>query len=194
MEFSSIVSTEKQNLTNELRKELIATGIPIAHEKDPNYCITIFAIQDPPSKGNSKKHHSKATHFQFCCDLQFDRAKIAGSLCDLRLLWQILKPECYQPSLNKISSWCRSFLTVTTHLCEKYDLNLCMIPFEVFFDLSDNLYVSKLPEFTDLMFYQKCGNSYKSVDATEFLAQRATSILEVNKALELMKPFTNSSI
>lgn len=189
METSAVVERVTRNFNNELRTSLLETiseeEIPFCTpaERNEDRAITIFVSVD--SKFNKKKKNvPPKLNIQFSVILDFDIQKIRKekqAIMDLQFIWNIVKDTLYSDTRRNISYWSREmFRTVRKLYKNDYDLNLFLFPFEVCFDESDKLYVSRLPNFEDLMFLDPNDPKNNLLDNKEFIQKQAMSIIEIS--------------
>lgn len=167
--------------------------------KDSDTAITIFVSSSTMKPKTSKKNKKlKVFNLQiaYSLELTFDLKSLIGtkqSPLSLNIIYMHTKPEKTQIVMNRINFWSKALFKKVYSLFEEYSLHLSMLPFEFYGDINDEFYISKLPTFDDLCFFDK-KDPNKELDKDVFIQEQVNSLLEAAKSLESHKLCNNSKL
>lgn len=157
--------------------------------KNPETSITVFVSSYTPKPKTSKKN-KKFKQFDlriaYSPYLTFDvpyLISIGQAPYKLDIIYIHTKAEKTQFIYNRISYWSKALFKKIYGLFEEYGINLCMLPFEIYSDENDELYISKLPTFNDLTFFDK-KNFLQKLDKDAFVQELANGLIEAANHLE----------
>lgn len=179
---AEIINSVTENLNSELRGYILTGEIPLCETpKDENYCITIFVTR--ANVKVSKKSKVTPIDVSYSEELDFDLQNLSRWPTPVTHIWTIFEPDLYPMVLGKIKNWSRLFFKKAWELCHnEYNLDLMVLPFQVYCNEDNKLFVSKLPKFTDLRFRNKNPDE-PVVDATDFINSQANAIFEVSQSI-----------
>lgn len=189
MDISSVTKSVSEKINSELRERLSEIiddySIPVfptTQEKDEECLLTIYVSPESTKKNKKNKTVLPKLKIEFNTYSEFDLDKLREEsiyISDISYIWSILKAEYAEPARKQISSWSRQLFTALRKMYkESYDLELLMLPFEIYIDENDIMYISRLPKFEDLWFYDKTTTD-RRLNTQIFLEDQAKSIIDV---------------
>lgn len=143
----------------------------------------------PKTSKKNKKVRIFDLKIAYSLELTFDLkylSSIKQPPYKLEIIYMHTKAEKTQMIYNRITYWSKALFKKIYVLFEEYDLNLSMLPFEIFADENDELYISKLPTFNDLYFFDK-NDSSKELDKNIFIQKQVDGLIEAAHSLEEIK-------
>ena len=143
--------------------------------------IVIFVNNKTPKPKTSKKNKKLKQFdlsFAYSLYLNFDLSNLIGHDVEpikLQFLYMHTKPECFQPMYNRILYWSKPLFKKVYETFEEYGIYLSTLPYEIYADENDELHISRLPTFNDLIFFDKTDPS-KTLDKSLFIEEQAKSL------------------
>ena len=157
--------------------------------KNPDTSLTVFVSSNTPKPKTSKKN-KKLKQFDlqiaYSLYLTFDVQylySIGMEPIKLSMIFMHTQAEYSQMIYNRISYWSKALFKKIHALFEVYGLNLNMLPFEIYADKNNVLYISKLPTFNDLSFFDS-KDVDKLLDKNAFIEKQANGLLEAATSFE----------
>ncbi|MBR2786976.1 MAG: hypothetical protein IKD76_05750 [Clostridia bacterium] len=129
-------------------------------------------------KKNSRLNNNVKLSFSPTNSFDIEKTYNNDGLLDFWLLYQFVKPEVFTPATNRITYWSRALFKAVNTWISNYGVELQMLPFEAHFDENDDLQISKLPNFSDLLFVNPI-DSQKTLKASDVIAKQLETISEV---------------
>ena len=196
MDTQDIIQRVTQNFNSELQETLLdeletydISTYPSEQPKCEDMCITVFAKPVTPKVRKKYKSKTSTTELDitFVVDTEFDLEKLAARKINpskLIFLTISLEADSFESSVGKIKFWSRILFKAAERLYRDKSLQLVLFPFEIYFDTSNNIYISRLPEFKDLRFL----DSKKTlVNNADYLNDQVTSYQKAIEFLESTK-------
>lgn len=189
----------KVQLNEELRSKILEaisrSKLPCNFESEETYkFLTLFITLDGET-GKSKKKLSKyekthpAIDISYSWERNFDYkalVKLAETaddtiLAKLFLIHHDLESHTwYAPITNNLKSWSKViFHTVYNFFLEKYGLKLYRLPLEVYVNTPEDMYISKIPAFEDLWFFENSSKKYVTID--EIIYEQAETLKQISE-------------
>ena len=199
MEDITMINRVRDSLNHDLSTALHEVikdyDIPLYEDdstKNSDTAITIFVSSKNPKPKTSKKNKKFNVfdlNIAYSLELTFDLKSLIGtkqSPLSLNIIYMQTKPEKTQIVMNRINFWSKALFKKVYFLFEEYGLNLSMLPFEFYGDINDEFYISKLPTFDDLCFFDKKDQN-KELDKDVFIQEQVNGLIEAAKSLERNK-------
>lgn len=120
-----------------------------------SYCLSIYVVKEEYNKGKRKSKKDDATvkiSYSFNKSFCIEDVIKSDDIRDINLIFEILKPEIVASITNKIKFWSRGLFKAVNSYIKDYNFSLCVFPFQIYFDENDKIYISRLPNFSDLRF------------------------------------------
>lgn len=145
------------------------------------YSVFVSANSPTPKKKSKKSKNMQANvAIGYSPNLTFDvdyLNSVGLAPYKLSLIYMYTKAECTQAIYNRISYWSKALFKKVSKVFECYGLDLNMLPYEIYGDIDNNLYISKLPTFSDLKFFDN-NDSTKVLDKNEFIRKQAEGLID----------------
>ena len=88
--------------------------------------------------------------------------------------------EWYGPITNSLKTWSKSIFHATHNFFyEKYGLKLYRLPLEVYVNSPEDMYITKIPAFEDLWFFE--GSSKKYVSSEQIICEQADTLRQISE-------------
>lgn len=180
-----VITDLNNSLTDACNSVITNYDIPLFKgEKQQNLALTIIvkaknSATSKPSKKNKKIKKAEVEIF-YSVGLSFDISYLSNSKTPpikLGMIFSITEPDKTQFIYNRISYWSKPLFEKVASTFREYGLSLNTFPLEMYFDEDGTIYISKLPTFDDLIFFDK-HDVTKNLDKKVFIEEQVNGLLE----------------